>query len=86
MPYVDNFCHIGGFVFGALASFVFVPYINIGEWDQFKKLCLILALTPIMLFLLVLGFATFYNFTDPEFCRWCSYVNCIPYTSTICDI
>eukprot|EP00731_Ephydatia_muelleri_P028003 Em0019g876a len=86
LPYVDNFCHIGGFVFGALASFVFVPYISIGEWERLKKLCLILALTPIMLSLLVLGFAAFYNFTDPDFCHWCTYLNCIPYTSTLCDI
>ena len=85
LPYIDNFSQIGGFIFGVLASFVFVPYIIIGKWDRAKKLCLILTAIPIILALFFVGFVVFYNMSDPNFCPECSYINCIPYTETFCD-
>lgn len=85
LPYIDNFSQIGGFIFGVLASFIFVPYIIIGKWDRAKKLCLILTAVPIILALFFVGFVVFYNMSDPNFCPYCSYINCIPYTATFCD-
>lgn len=85
LPYIDNFSQIGGFIFGVLASFIFVPYIIIGKWDRAKKLCLVLTALPIILALFFVGFVIFYNMSDPNFCPECRYVNCIPYTETFCD-
>lgn len=85
LPYLDNFSHIGGFVFGVLASFVFVPYITIGKWDRVKKLSLVLFALPVMGLLFLFGFVVFLNSPDPDFCSWCSYLDCIPYTSTFCE-
>ena len=85
LPYIDNFSQIGGFIFGVVASFIFVPYIIIGKWDRAKKLCLILTAFPIILALFFVGFVIFYNVSDPNFCPYCSYINCIPYTDTFCD-
>ena len=85
LPYIDNFSQIGGFVFGVLASFIFVPYITLGKWDRAVKLCLILTAFPIVLALFLLGFVVFYNLSEPDFCPECSYINCIPYTPTFCD-
>ena len=38
-PGVDNWAHVGGFVFGLLASIVFLPYITFGAWDRLRKRC-----------------------------------------------
>ena len=84
LPYIDNFANIGGFIFGILSAFILVPYISVGKWDRVKKLCLILIALPIMGFLFLMGFVVFYNLPN-DFCSWCSYINCIPYTSTFCD-
>jgi len=85
LPYIDNFTQIGGFIFGALASFIFVPYISLGKWDRFKKLCLLSIALPIILVLFLFGFVLFYNLENPNFCPECSYINCIPYTKTFCE-
>lgn len=85
LPYVDNFSQIGGFIFGVLASFIFVPYITLGKWDRAIKLCLILTSLPIVITLFLFGFVIFYFNTEPNFCPECSYINCIPYTPTFCS-
>ncbi len=85
LPYIDNYANIGGFIFGVLSSFVLVPYITVGKWDRVKKLCLILLALPVIGFLYLAGFVVFYNLPVSEFCSWCSYIDCIPFTSTFCD-
>ena len=85
LPYIDNFANIGGFIFGILSAFILIPYITLGKWDRVKKLCLILTALPIMAFLFLVGFIFFYNWPNPNFCPWCSYINCIPFTPTFCD-
>ncbi len=37
MPYIDNWAHVGGLIFGILASIVFLPYISFGKWDKWRK-------------------------------------------------
>uniref|UniRef100_A0A1X7UGE8 Peptidase S54 rhomboid domain-containing protein n=1 Tax=Amphimedon queenslandica TaxID=400682 RepID=A0A1X7UGE8_AMPQE len=34
LPYIDNYANIGGFLFGTVSAFVFVPYISVGKWDK----------------------------------------------------
>lgn len=85
LPYIDNYTQIGGFIFGILAAFIFVPYITLGKWDRVKKLCLLSITIPIILVLFLFGFVVFFNLRDSNFCPYCSYINCIPYTSTFCD-
>jgi hypothetical protein len=85
LPYIDNYANIGGFIFGILSAFIFVPYISVGKWDRVKKLCLILIALPLVCAMFLVGFVVFYNLRDPNFCTWCSYINCIPYTETFCD-
>lgn len=85
LPYIDNYSQIGGFIFGVLSSFIFVPYITIGKWDRAKKLCLILIAVPLIIILFLVGFVLFYNLSNPDFCPECSYINCVPFTDTFCD-
>lgn len=85
LPYIDNFANIGGFIFGILSSFILVPFISIGKWDRLTKLCLISIALPVMVILFFIGFVIFYNVQDSDFCSWCNYLNCIPFTDDFCD-
>lgn len=41
LPWVDNFAHLFGFIFGFLLSFALLPFVSFGEYDRQKKICLI---------------------------------------------
>eukprot|EP01134_Creolimax_fragrantissima_P002740 CFRG2740T1 len=84
LPWVDNWAHLGGFLFGIFAAVLFLPYITFGKWDRRRKLALILISAPILLALIIAFFALFYDGVS-DFCTFCNYFNCIPYTSTLCE-
>lgn len=74
----------GGLLFGVVSAIIFVPYITFGKWDAFRKRILLVICLPLLILLFIAGFVTFYVIPDPSFCPWCSYINCVPYTSDIC--
>ncbi|KAK4874474.1 hypothetical protein RN001_013834 [Aquatica leii] len=41
MPWVDNYAHLFGFVFGFLLSYALLPFITFGPYDRQKKIVLI---------------------------------------------
>lgn len=95
IPYVDNYAHIGGFVFGFLISGVLVPYGSFKEvWkltnqkkNDFKKyrivkLTMILVGLPAILLLYALFLVLLYEVQS----TWVgfSYLTCVPFTSSLC--
>lgn len=82
-PWVDNFAHLGGLMFGMLLGFAFLPYITFGKWDRRRKLIQIvvsLGLTVAIFITLCLVF-----FVDQEStCSACHHINCIPFTTDFC--
>lgn len=94
-PFIDNFAHIGGFVFGFLLSGILVPYHslqNLGinpqkgrNTDVFRKVkwAMVIIGIPAVLLLFGLFFVLFYVVQD----TWdgLRYLNCIPFTDTICQ-
>eukprot|EP00041_Stephanoeca_diplocostata_P038413 m.1514184 g.1514184 ORF g.1514184 m.1514184 type:complete len:124 (+) comp25214_c0_seq77:2092-2463(+) len=82
-PYVDNWSHIGGFAFGIVSGIVFLPYITFGKWDARRKKLLLIVCIPLLIIMLLMAVLTFYVIQNDEFCTWCKYLNCIPYTSSI---
>lgn len=85
LPYVDNFAHIGGLAFGVVAAIIFLPYITFGKWDARRKRIILIIAVPGLIFMYIIGLVVFYVVQNPNFCPNCKYVNCIPYTSTICE-
>eukprot|EP01137_Pigoraptor_chileana_P036771 Opistho-2@32927 len=85
LPWVDNFAHIGGFLTGILAGIIFLPYIVFGKWDARRKRILIGVAVPVLIALFVIGFIMFYQAQGADFCPWCKYLDCIPYTKNFCD-
>eukprot|EP00730_Choanoeca_flexa_P005051 TRINITY_DN11866_c3_g2_i1.p1 TRINITY_DN11866_c3_g2~~TRINITY_DN11866_c3_g2_i1.p1 ORF type:complete len:1308 (+),score=400.38 TRINITY_DN11866_c3_g2_i1:133-4056(+) len=83
LPYLDNWSHIGGFIFGVMSSIVFLPYITFGKWDAARKRTLIFICLPGLIVLLILLVSLF--FTDSLKCEWCSSLNCVNFTDTFCE-
>ena len=95
IPYVDNYAHIGGFIFGFFISGILVPYGDFKEvWaltnqkkEDFKvylavKLVLVCVGIPAVLLLYVLFFVLLYvvQSTVSVF----SYLTCVPFTDSLC--
>ena len=84
LPYVDNYAHLIGFVFGFLLSFALLPYVTFGKFDRQRKIIgiIVCLLTAIGLFSLLI--VLFY--VSPVYeCPYCHYFNCIPFTDKLCD-
>lgn len=83
MPWVDNYAHLFGFVFGFLLSFALLPFITFGPYDRQKKIVLVwlcLVSAGILFVALLVLF-----FTIPVYdCEVCSYFNCVPLTREFC--
>lgn len=93
IPYIDNYAHMGGFVFGLLISGVLVPYGDFKEVQKLTgrdqnnkffvvKLLMILGGLPVVILLYVLFFVLVYVVQDTW--KGFSFLTCIPFTSTLC--
>jgi hypothetical protein len=38
---------------------------------------------PLLLFMFIAAFVTFYEIQNTNFCSWCDYINCIPYSADL---
>lgn len=83
LPWVDNYSHLFGFVFGFLLSYAFLPFVSFGPYDRQKKVALIwvcLVSAGVLFICLVLLF-----YIIPVYdCEVCSYFNCLPLTRDFC--
>ncbi len=87
LPYINNFVQLSGFIIGIMCGIVFLPYITFGRKSARVRICLITVTLPL---LFVILFITCYIFVHvqsvSEGCSSCRYVNCVPYTDTICKV
>jgi len=86
LPYIDNWSHLGGFCFGAVSGVVFLPYITFGAWDARRKKILLWICGPLLLLMFITAILLFYLVQNGDFCDYCHYINCVPYSDTFtCD-
>lgn len=85
LPYVDNFAHMIGFLFGLLLAFIFLPYVSFGQFDRRRKRIQIIVSLVLVVTLFVVGFLVFYISQDSG-CNGCEYLNCIPFTRDFCKL
>uniref|UniRef100_A0A1B6BZ94 Peptidase S54 rhomboid domain-containing protein n=1 Tax=Clastoptera arizonana TaxID=38151 RepID=A0A1B6BZ94_9HEMI len=83
LPWVDNFAHLFGFVFGFLLSYALLPFVSFGEYDRQKKIFLIWVCLMTSVFLFLLLVLMFYVIPVYD-CEWCGYFNCLPLTRDLC--
>lgn len=84
LPWIDNFSHFGGFLFGFLSSFVVLPHINFSEEDRIAKMVVQIVTGIVGCLLFGLLFIVFYLAQDSK-CENCKYINCIPFTEAFCQ-
>ena len=84
LPYVDNFAHMSGFLFGFLLAIVFLPYVTFGTWDRRRKIIQILVSLAILVILYVTLFLVFWT-SDGGTYRGFEYLNCVPFTDDFCE-
>ncbi|XP_032235874.1 inactive rhomboid protein 1 [Nematostella vectensis] len=86
LPYVGNFVHIGGFVFGLLTTVVLTRRGTVG-WAR-RTSCRYWSIKLISLALLItltiVCFLLLYTVENTEFCKNCHLIDCIPWTSNFC--
>lgn len=85
LPRVDNFAHLGGFLFGLLTSLIVIPDIHtpemtIHEEKQRKRRIHIRIIICTVLILILFGISMYllYGGVDLSFCRVCEYFACLP--------
>eukprot|EP00116_Pleurobrachia_bachei_P004070 sb/3464332/ len=84
LPYLDNFAHLGGMVYGVLSACIILPYITFGSFDSGRKICQIVVALMVLLFLFAVNFVSFYIVQGTGWCKGCYYINCIPYSKNMC--
>lgn len=90
LPYMDNFAHIGGIIFGTELSIMLIPKF-VPEPPEFTtsklknriRLGVSIAMIPLFLLNFIGFFVILYvvNMDIREWCYWCTYINCIPNSS-----
>lgn len=83
LPWVDNYAHLFGFVFGFLLSYALLPFISFGPYERQKKVVLIWVCLMSAGFLLLCLLLLFYIIPVYD-CEVCSYFNCLPITHDFC--
>jgi len=83
LPYIDNFAHVGGFISGVVSGIVFLPYLVFGKSDGLRKRLLQVVMVVALSALIVGLLYRFYSTGDIP-CSFCSYIDCVPYTSSMC--
>ena len=97
LPFIDNYAHIGGFIFGFLISGILVPYGDFKEvWkltdhkngERYAKVFLNVKIAMVVggLVGVVLLFTVFFILLYVVQDTWVgfSFLTCIPFTSTLC--
>lgn len=84
LPWVDNYAHLFGFIFGFLLSYAILPFVTFGRnYDRRRKLVLIVVCLSSVVFLFV-GLLLLFYITPIHDCEVCKYFNCIPITKDFC--
>ncbi|XP_047994926.1 inactive rhomboid protein 1 isoform X2 [Leguminivora glycinivorella] len=83
LPWIDNFAHLFGFVFGFLLSYALLPFITFGPYERRRKIVLVWACLVSAGGTMCALVALFYAAPAYE-CAACAYVTCMPFAPDMC--
>ncbi|KAH3861972.1 inactive rhomboid protein 1-like [Dreissena polymorpha] len=83
LPWIDNWAHLSGFLFGFLLAFSLLPYVSFGTHDRRRKLIGIILSLGGAIGLFVLLIILFYVLPLYN-CPGCQYFNCVPFSANFC--
>jgi len=84
LPWIDNYAHLFGFIFGFLISYAIMPFVTFGIYDRRRKLILLWICLLSSIFIFV-GLILLFYVTPIHDCEICKYFNCIPITKDFCS-
>lgn len=84
LPWIDNWAHIFGFIFGLLISLGTFPYINFGGYDRRRRIVTVIGCWVSIILLFIFFFLKFYKWPKISW-KWTEYINCFPFTDHMCD-
>ncbi|KAK6108740.1 Rhomboid family protein [Brugia pahangi] len=84
LPWVDNWAHLFGFIFGILISLAVLPYIQTKRHNRTRRIIIVVTSLTTALSLFIVLLTVFY-WPSGFNCVYCEYFNCIPYTDHFCD-
>jgi membrane associated rhomboid family serine protease len=61
LPSLDNFQHLGGFLFGIPCALIMLPFLTFGKWDHARKRAIFALAFPCLLIAFVVTTVTFYS-------------------------
>eukprot|EP00127_Corallochytrium_limacisporum_P000465 Clim_evm21s13 gene=Clim_evmTU21s13 len=85
LPWIDNFAHVFGLIMGILTGLIFLPYLTFSKWDARRKRLMLAIAIPLALIVFAIAFIAFYSTQNPNFCSWCRYISCVPFTDDWCS-
>eukprot|EP00056_Hartaetosiga_gracilis_P009437 m.135784 g.135784 ORF g.135784 m.135784 type:complete len:891 (-) comp13126_c0_seq1:26-2698(-) len=83
LPYIDNYSHIGGFVFGAVTAIAVLPYVTLSTTRRFSRRTVGFIAFGVVVTLFVLSFTIFFAATVPN-CTNCGALNCVDIVDGFC--
>lgn len=83
LPWIDNFAHVFGFVFGFLLAYALLPFITFGPYDRRRKIALVWVCMVSAGGMLCALVALFYAAPAYE-CAACAYFTCLPFAPDMC--
>lgn len=83
LPWIDNYAHLFGFVFGFLLSYALLPFVSFGVYDRRKKITLIWICLLLVIGLFAVLLLLFYIYPIYD-CEICKYLTCLPLTQNFC--
>ena len=84
LPWIDNYAHLFGFIFGFLISYAIMPFVTFGIYERRRKLILLWICLLSCIFIFV-GLILLFYVTPIHDCEICKYFNCIPITKDFCS-
>ncbi|XP_045487212.1 inactive rhomboid protein 1 [Pieris rapae] len=83
LPWIDNFAHVFGFVFGFLLSYALLPFVTFGPYERRRKIVLVWVCLVSAGGMLCALIALFYAAPAYE-CAACAYFTCLPFAPDMC--
>jgi hypothetical protein len=83
LPWVDNYSHVVGFIFGFLLAYALLPFVAFGPYERRRKYFLIWLCLGLAAVMFAGQVVLFYGVSAFE-CQWCKYLSCVPIISDFC--
>jgi len=78
-PFIDNFQHIGGFIFGFIFAIMLLPNLSFGTCEIYYRGMISFLAFPTLSVVFCFSLVSLFNRRKDivQFCSWCYYLNCI---------